>query len=481
LLGLWASEGGSRGRLGLSEVRLRIRAVRGAVPAVSGADGDERHDERSADARYNDERSAVYMRDGDPVLFSWIEPGEHTMSPWSTLARLFGRRKEAAVPSNPDGLRPIAIIATGVPYARIRLADEQSHVIMGATADEHGRALFPALPWTLKRIYVSVQAEGRVTWGGRYDIPDTPERNADLFIGRPDQLLQPHQFVVVEERIRRHMPLLPDIYRVRGDFLGDFSDAPPGPGLMWGGMSSGDRAGFLAWYRQRGYTHLPLAVHNDYPRFPQWQWTWWEQPAMLHARLLELRQAGIVPILVLHPRPARPGVPVSIGEHLRDVSVIWPLVRDLVPMVMWNWEGNDLGGEWSNGTEQLRYLSGLHAIVGSVPILVHFTPERWSGWPGFDGTEQDKDEIAWLREAKARGVWALFYQEPHDKPIDEVVHRAVELPSPHGWRPGIAGRVVDGAGLAFIMAEYSRQEARGIEIGRRVMGYATVSGFLNGG
>jgi len=403
------------------------------------------------------------------------------MSLWSTLARLFGRRKKAVGPFEPDVLRPIAIIATGVPYARIKIGDEQRLFQIGATADEHGRALFPALPWTLKWFYMRVQADGYESWSGDVDIPDTPGRNADLFIGRPDQELASHQFVVAEKRMRRIVPPLPDIYRVRGDFLGDFSSDPPGPGLMWGGMSDAERARFLDWYKMRGYTHLPLAVHNDYPRWPQWQWTWWEQPAMLHARLLELRQAGIVPILVLHPRPARPGVPVSIGEHLRDVSVIWPLVRDLVPMVMWNWEGNDLGGEWSNGTEQLRYLSGLHAIVGSVPILVHFTPERWSGWPGFDGTEQDKDEIAWLKEAKARGVWALFYQEPPDKRVADVVHRAVELPSPHGWRSGIAGRVVDGAGLAFVMGEYSRQEARGIEIGRRVMGYATVSGFLNGG
>jgi len=64
-------------------------------------------------------------------------------------------------------------------------------------------------------------------------------------------------------------------------------------------------------------------------------------------------------------------------------------------MVMWGWEINDIGGEWANGTRHLWYLAALRDIVGvETPIAVHFTPERWSGWPGYDGQEQDKDEIA---------------------------------------------------------------------------------------
>lgn len=257
----------------------------------------------------------------------------------------------------------------------------------------------------------------------------------------------------------------------RGDFLGDFHE----PALMIGGMPPEQRQHLYAEHRARGYTHVPLSVANDYPAFPDWHWDWWGDPATMKARLDEIRIAGLLPVPVLHPRAG-----MSIDEHLDAVRALWPHIAPYTTGVTWGWEINDLGGEWGSGSHLLRYLDGLRAIVG-VPIFVHFTPQRWSGWPSYDGSEPDRDEVEWLVEARNRGVVGLLYQEWYSTDEDATVSRMVEIPSPHGRRPGIAGRVVDGAGIAFIAFEYSRDRARGERIGARVMQHGTVSGFGNGG
>lgn len=242
----------------------------------------------------------------------------------------------------------------------------------------------------------------------------------------------------------------------RSDYLGRWSSRPL---FMYGGMSAEERREQLVWMRSRGHYTVPLAIHNDYPQFPQWQWDWWQSPDDLRAAVLELRRAGMVPWLVCHPKPG-----LGMADHLVALSGLWPAVGDIVPALVWGWEINDLGGEWSNGGRQLDYIRALKRI-SNLPIWAHFTCERWSGWPGYDGQDQDRDEVEWLRRARETGLTGLAYQDSYQRPLrtseqDGVLDRALSIPSPHGWSPGIAGRVVDGAGVAFALFEFSRDETR---------------------
>lgn len=256
--------------------------------------------------------------------------------------------------------------------------------------------------------------------------------------------------------------------RPRTDFLGTW-DCPL---LMWGGMRADQRQDKFGWMREHGYNMIPLAVHNDYPRFPQWHWDWWMRPTLMKGALIEILESGFVPWVVLHPKAGW-----SVRTHLEHVTRIWDTIDVYAPAVMWGWEINDLGGEWANGTHQLMYLNHLSRIIGERPLYVHFTPERWAGWPGFDGEEQNRDEVDWLRHAKAVGATGLAYQESPDKLEDDVLARMLTIPSPHGWSPGIAGRVVDGAGLDFVAFEFSRDEARHARLVRFLADDPRVSGW----
>lgn len=265
-------------------------------------------------------------------------------------------------------------------------------------------------------------------------------------------------------------PIDPDVaWNVRGDFLGRWTD-PAGPVFMFAGMDVSRRAEQITWMTAQGYTATPIAIHNDYPAFPQWHYDYWDRPAELAGRLQELLAARIRPILVVHPRR---GTADTIDQHLDRVRKVWPVLQPVSPLVMWGWEINDLGGRWSDGDDLLDYLAALWRIVSPTPIGVHFTPERWSGWPAFDHSDDHdptgkKGEIAWLLKARDFGASALLYQDWPAKPLREgdprdgkgVLDRALDLTSPHGWSGGIAGRVVDGAGLVFVMAEFARDTRR---------------------
>lgn len=302
--------------------------------------------------------------------------------------------------------------------------------------------------------------------GGRFDFglfEHHPEQNT--ISPRPSAVAIKAALVPDVPEPPEEPPTGPDpatALRIRMDFLGRWNHGD-GPLFMIGGMEPALRQRQYAWMRERGWTHIPLAVHNDYPAFPQWHHDWWDTLAQLVERLWEHHDEGFHTILVLHPLPN-----TAMAGHLDRVSQLWKAIHAPISAVQWGWEINDLGGQWANGSAQLDYLAGLRGIVGGVPILVHFTPEQWSGWPSFDGTEQQKDEVDWLRRASSHGVVGLLYQDRPTKPLDAVMERALRIPSPHGWSPGICGRVVDGAGLRFYLYEFSRDEARHRE-GQRVL------------
>jgi hypothetical protein len=273
-------------------------------------------------------------------------------------------------------------------------------------------------------------------------------------------------------------PAIINRYKWRGDFLGDFTR----PALMYGGMPDDMRAQIRREHKERGYTHLPLNVHQDYNRFPQWHYHLWDYPNEYLELVDEIENDGLLCIPVFHHYDSQAD---NVADHIRRVGQFWPHVKHRLGgqrLFMWGYEINGDPGDWKNGTKQLEYLSRLHQILGPfAEIAIHFTPERWAGWPGFDGQEQDKDEYAWLRKARSYNATVLLYQAAPDTPENAVIHRCFQLPAPFNYRPGIAGRVEDGANMRFVLYEYSRNTDRGIRIGTKAMTFETCSGFGNGG
>lgn len=246
-----------------------------------------------------------------------------------------------------------------------------------------------------------------------------------------------------------------EIRNWRGDFLGRWNTRPM---FMFCGMNEAEKLDCIHWYKHKGYTHVPIGLHNDYPGFPQWHWNYWENPELWAESAKMLLENHLIPILVTHPIK-------SYGKHIQELWHVWPAIREYVPAIQWGWEINDLGPEWANGGAQLDYIINL-ATFGR-PLYAHFTPERWSGWPGFDGKDQDKSEYKWLSLAKGYGLTGILYQDSPDKDEDEVFYRAYELPSPHGYEPGICGRV-NAMGLDFVLFEFARDESRHDRIASRI-------------
>ena len=303
--------------------------------------------------------------------------------------------------------------------------------------------------------WLDVSASGYVSQRYRVKIPDGDDELRDE-AGVP--------IVVKLQPIVTPIPPV-DIRKWRGNFLGDFITPP----FMYCGMPTSLRERVRASYLG---THLPVAVHNDYRVFPQWHYDFWLDLLTLRIRCVELKAVGIEPILVLHPKPGW-----SIEQHLAHVRVLWPFCEDLIRFVQWGWEINDLGGEWANGDRQLEYLAKLQQIVAPVPIGVHFTPERWAGWPSFNGTSPEKGETVWLKEAKKLGVTTLLYQEPWDKPEDEMIRRSFEVANDDSPSlGGIADRVVS-CGLDFVLFEHSRNVARHDRLAVRALTFQTCSGY----
>jgi hypothetical protein len=239
-------------------------------------------------------------------------------------------------------------------------------------------------------------------------------------------------------------PTLEEISSWSGDFL-DALNNFSAPTFMLPGMPNDMQHRILANYPG---THVPFGWKTFYPKFPQWTF---DRPNDIEEVIELCLHYHKIPVLF---------IPIEENDSLdKHVERIRPILRriddsGLLFALSWGWEINDINSWTANGSEQLRYLQKLREIT-SVPLYVHFTPERWSGWPSFDGTEQDKSELSWLIEARKIGIEGLLYQEPYDKKIPYIEERAFLLDKKNYMNPGIKGRV-ETAGLQFIMFEHSR-------------------------
>ena len=280
-----------------------------------------------------------------------------------------------------------------------------------------------------------------------------------------------------------YVTLTPDLFppppgdplKVRANFLGDFEEAPP---FMLPGMGLGMRQRVYDEARARGETHLVFSISNDYPKFLQWHYDYWENPEAFDSLIQECYSQGFKVLLVCYPRWWRAD---TIETHLARLEAFIKLIRSEIEIITWGWEINDIPGRWGQGQGQLDYIAGLSTIFGNIPIGCHFTPERWAGWPSFQPDGVDKNEYQWWNAARFINSHVfLAYQDYPDKPIDQVIERAFEISSPFGYPPGIAGRC-SGLLVHFVMFEYARDLTRGQLIGERSMEFPTCTGFGNGG
>jgi hypothetical protein len=241
-------------------------------------------------------------------------------------------------------------------------------------------------------------------------------------------------------------PTRDEVLRWRGDFL-DALNGFQHPTFMLPGMPVDLQDAVLARYPGR---HVPFAWKTWYPRFPQWGF---DRPHDIEDVIDRCFAHHCIPVLF---------VPIEAGDsldaHIARITPVLTRLRDGGRLVAlcWGWEINDINGWTANGTQQLEYLRRLRAIVPApIPLYAHWTPERWSGWPSFDGTEPEKGELDWLREAERIGLTGVLYQEPWDKPVAEIEDRAFRYDQKNYIGPGIKGRV-ETAGLQFVLFEHSR-------------------------
>lgn len=227
--------------------------------------------------------------------------------------------------------------------------------------------------------------------------------------------------------------------------------------FLYPGWPTEKRAAFRAHYRAGGYRHLPLAPYGSYHQEPESTYDFSHDPKGFADIMNECWRAGVWPLVMCYTDPVGQS-PLALKNAFAWAADYYPRVLAQTRIV-----GACLGWEFSGETDDvllLRWAQHLRGIFGpSVLLYYHSTPERWSASPDRIAGDEDvtDDEVVWLRKAPIDG---LLYQEPPDKPLDKVFHRCFDLPSPHGWKPGIKGRVEDGAGKDFVMFEFARDHAR---------------------
>lgn len=253
------------------------------------------------------------------------------------------------------------------------------------------------------------------------------------------------------------VPARDEVRRWRGGFLTD-RDEPWG--FMYPAWPPGRRAAFRARYTATHGTpcHLPIGIWGAYggERFD-----FRADVAGYRAILRELLDARIIPCVMAHTDALDGG-----GWSPSTLETCWrqyvPQVRDLVPAWSLGWEVNEIdrgwGGWWTwNGEAQQACARTLRGLIGDALLYAHWSPERWAGRPHY-AHEDDYDEMRWWRETPE--LDGILYQEPWQKPLGEQLARALEIPSPHGWSPGIAGRIVDGAARDFVLFEFARDPVK---------------------
>jgi hypothetical protein len=89
-------------------------------------------------------------------------------------------------------------------------------------------------------------------------------------------------------------------------------------------------------------------------------------------------------------------------------------------------------------------------------IYAHFQPDWWG--PHYEGGI----EATWWRDV-GDNCHGLLMQVQPTTPVPEAIHYCYELPSPHGWPPGVCGRL-EALGKDFVLFESARTPGRHAQI-----------------
>lgn len=297
--------------------------------------------------------------------------------------------------------------------------------------------------WLLAAEYKDLP--GEPPWVSDEPIPPPPPPSGGSSIWRPD----------------------PSLVRL---VTGDFLDGIHGflrPTFMLPGMPVDMQLDVISNYPG---SHIPFGWKTTYPKFPQWAFDCTHSFDQYEAVIDRCFAQKKVPICVIHFD--------ADDSRTRHLAHIRPFLDRLLAggrlvCLQWGWEINDINKWAADGDEQLEYIRGLRSIVPlEIPLYVHWTPERWSGWPSFENTvgkpEDEGGELEWLQEARGLGVTGVFYQDWPSKPVSEVLDRALWYEKKNYQGPGICGRVLT-ADLDFVMYEHSRDPLHRKEIVQAVV------------
>lgn len=263
--------------------------------------------------------------------------------------------------------------------------------------------------------------------------------------------------------MNNYVPTREEILAIRGNFLalGDFQH----PVFMMPGMNTDERRNLIYLpQRQSGFRTLPFGWKTYYPSFPNWQFDYSERLPEFQSLLQEVNRERFIRLLFIPIEEAD-----SLDQHIERIKPKLEYWHNNYDSLSWGWEINDINDWTRDGDIQLKYIENLIQITkGEKPIYSHWTPERWSGWPNYRNGNDHRSELDWLNRAKAIGLRGVLYQEPYDKPVKDVLDRALYYDKKNYIGPGICGRVMT-AGLDFIMFEHSRENSRWNEIGKAVI------------
>ena len=189
-------------------------------------------------------------------------------------------------------------------------------------------------------------------------------------------------------------PIIPDIREWRGAFVIPnalsgirFGDNKRIWTPAYGCYDASEREIILKAFAQRGYTHFVyncagMPYHTDYPELL-------DDPARVRRDLIEIRAAGLVPVVV------------AVDDRNPDfVLASFRQNADLIPVCFPCWEQN---GPLNNDTERQRALiSAVRAAAPKADCYIHFTAGHGSiGFP-------ERDQWRWCKD---QGVVGLLSQD----------------------------------------------------------------------
>lgn len=271
------------------------------------------------------------------------------------------------------------------------------------------------------------------------------------------------------------------------------------PGFEWAfmfpGWSEDKQNRYLDWCRQRGQTHLFFAAWGSYGDNPSFDFHADDKWPQFLALVDKVQAAGFVVCFFCITDQVWSGDSFSEDWAHDWIKRKVPDLVSRVRLFVNGWEFPQINGSASNwwtwdGTANLRILKTIRQVVGKDNLVFcHFPPERITGWPSYQHTDNDPNhtEPGWWTAAGS-DLDGLLWQDAPDKDEALVVSDCIGGPSLNGTTDiGDCNRIVGEPstwglhGKYFIAFEYSRDCDRGERLSREFSVEKKVRGWGNMG